>query len=74
MVNIDLTHDYPKQTTSQSVIRFQDCDPMRHLNNAKYFDYFFHLIIRPLNSNDSTIYVHIIVNDNKQCILTEYHI
>jgi thioesterase III len=23
------------------VIRFQDCDPLQHLNNAKYFDYFF---------------------------------
>lgn len=23
------------------IIRFQDCDPLRHLNNAKYFDYFF---------------------------------
>lgn len=41
MVNIDLTRNFPKQTTSKSVIRFQDCDPMRHLNNAKYFDYFF---------------------------------
>lgn len=33
--------DYPKQTESRVVIRFQDCDPLRHLNNAKYFDYFF---------------------------------
>ena len=38
---IDLTKDYPLQTESRSVIRFQDCDPLRHLNNAKYFDYFF---------------------------------
>jgi len=32
---------YPKDTESRVLIRFQDCDPMRHLNNAKYFDYFF---------------------------------
>ncbi len=32
---------YPKDTESRVVIRFQDCDPLRHLNNAKYFDYFF---------------------------------
>jgi acyl-CoA thioester hydrolase len=31
----------PKQTESTALIRFQDCDPLRHLNNAKYFDYFF---------------------------------
>ncbi|MFC0262854.1 acyl-CoA thioesterase [Fontibacter flavus] len=32
---------YPKETESRVVIRFQDCDPLQHLNNAKYFDYFF---------------------------------
>lgn len=32
---------YPKETESRMVIRFQDCDPLQHLNNAKYFDYFF---------------------------------
>ena len=32
---------YPRQTESRTVIRFQDCDPLQHLNNAKYFDYFF---------------------------------
>jgi len=32
---------YPSQTESRTVIRFQDCDPLQHLNNAKYFDYFF---------------------------------
>lgn len=26
--------------TSASRIRFQDCDPFRHLNNARYIDYF----------------------------------
>lgn len=38
---LDPTKDYPKETESRVVIRFQDCDPLRHLNNAKYFDYFF---------------------------------
>lgn len=28
-------------TESRMVIRFQDCDPLQHLNNSKYFDYFF---------------------------------
>src|SRR5690554_2048817 len=32
---------YPKETESRVVIRFQDCDPLKHLNNAKYLDYFF---------------------------------
>lgn len=31
---------YPKETESRVVVRFQDCDPLQHLNNAKYFDYF----------------------------------
>ena len=38
---IDLSKEYQRQTESKSIIRFQDCDPLRHLNNAKYFDYFF---------------------------------
>jgi acyl-CoA thioester hydrolase len=29
-----------KQLESSAVIRFQDCDPFRHLNNARYVDYF----------------------------------
>jgi acyl-CoA thioester hydrolase len=33
--------NYPTETESRVLIRFQDCDPLRHLNNAKYFDYFF---------------------------------
>ena len=39
--DFDPNKNYPKLTESKSVIRFQDCDPLRHLNNAKYFDYFF---------------------------------
>jgi acyl-CoA thioester hydrolase len=30
----------PKELESTAVIRFQDCDPFRHLNNARYIDYF----------------------------------
>lgn len=33
--------EYPKLTESKSIIRFQDCDPLQHLNNSKYFDYYF---------------------------------
>ncbi len=31
----------PSLLSSQSVIRFQDCDPYNHLNNSRYIDYFF---------------------------------
>ncbi|MCU0448554.1 MAG: acyl-CoA thioesterase [Bernardetiaceae bacterium] len=41
MFNFDPNKEYPRETRSRSIIRFQDCDPLRHLNNAKYFDYFF---------------------------------
>ena len=30
-----------KVPESSAVIRFQDCDPFGHLNNARYMDYFF---------------------------------
>ncbi len=29
-----------KRPRSKKVIRFQDCDPFNHLNNARYIDYF----------------------------------
>ena len=41
MLPPDPNKSYPKETETASVIRFQDCDPLGHLNNAKYFDYFF---------------------------------
>jgi thioesterase-3 len=41
MFDYSPTKQYPTETESRVVIRFQDCDPLRHLNNAKYFDYFF---------------------------------
>ncbi|AXG71010.1 thioesterase-like superfamily protein [Kordia sp. SMS9] len=31
--------DFPKILESNSRIRFQDCDPLNHLNNSKYLDY-----------------------------------
>ena len=34
------TLSYPRELTSQTTIRFQDCDPFGHLNNARYIDYF----------------------------------
>jgi YbgC/YbaW family acyl-CoA thioester hydrolase len=30
----------PKDLETTAVIRFQDCDPFKHLNNARYIDYF----------------------------------
>jgi acyl-CoA thioester hydrolase len=30
----------PKELESTSLVRFQDCDPYGHLNNARYIDYF----------------------------------
>jgi acyl-CoA thioester hydrolase len=41
MFDPTLLKEVKKTTESRVVIRFQDCDPLRHLNNAKYFDYFF---------------------------------
>jgi acyl-CoA thioester hydrolase len=41
MIDLNKLDQAPKTTYSRVVIRFQDCDPLRHLNNAKYFDYFF---------------------------------
>lgn len=31
-----------KRTTSRQLVRFADCDPMSHLYNARYLDYFMH--------------------------------
>jgi acyl-CoA thioester hydrolase len=33
--------DMPVEAESRMIIRFQDCDPLMHLNNSKYFEYFF---------------------------------
>ena len=41
MFHLDKGKEYPKHTESRSIIRFQDCDPLQHLNNSKYFDYYF---------------------------------
>ncbi len=30
----------PKVLQSEAIVRFQDCDPFNHLNNARYIDYF----------------------------------
>lgn len=38
---LDTSKQYATETRSRTIIRFQDCDPLQHLNNAKYFDYFF---------------------------------
>lgn len=41
MFKRDPNRSYPTETESRVIIRFQDCDPLQHLNNAKYFDYYF---------------------------------
>ncbi len=41
MFILDPAKTYPTETESRVIIRFQDCDPLQHLNNAKYFDYYF---------------------------------
>lgn len=30
----------PRELETSAIIRFQDCDPFQHLNNARYIDYF----------------------------------
>jgi len=41
MFERDPHRQYPTEVESRVIIRFQDCDPLQHLNNAKYFDYYF---------------------------------
>lgn len=32
--------NYPTELESTAIVRFQDCDPFGHLNNARFIDYF----------------------------------
>ncbi|MBP6386119.1 MAG: acyl-CoA thioesterase [Pseudarcicella sp.] len=41
MFILDPNKAYPQKIVSPATVRFQDCDPLNHLNNIKYFDYFF---------------------------------
>lgn len=41
----------PKVLQSEATIRFQDCDPFNHLNNARYIDYF-------LNAREDQVLKH----------------
>ncbi len=41
MIDYARIEQLPKITKSRTIVRFQDCDPLQHLNNIKYFDYFF---------------------------------
>src|SRR5215510_10724033 len=38
---MDRMQEFVKEPESSALIRFQDCDPFGHLNNARYIDYFF---------------------------------
>jgi acyl-CoA thioester hydrolase len=37
---MNLVQELVREPESTAVIRFQDCDPFGHLNNARYIDYF----------------------------------
>ncbi len=37
---MDTVRQLVKEPESTAIIRFQDCDPFGHLNNARYIDYF----------------------------------
>ena len=41
MIDYSELKNLPALTKSRTIVRFQDCDPLQHLNNIKYFDYFF---------------------------------
>lgn len=41
--------EYKKELESKVFIAFNDCDPFRHLNNARYVDYFFNAREQQLN-------------------------
>jgi len=41
MIKIDVNQPHPTETETRVIVRFQDCDPLQHLNNSKYFDYYF---------------------------------
>ena len=51
--------ELPKILESKTKIRFQDCDPFNHLNNASYFNYLINAREDQLIANyDLDIYVH----------------
>jgi acyl-CoA thioester hydrolase len=65
------TPPLPKELESTTTIRFQDCDPYGHLNNARYIDYFmnarvdhvaaaynFHIFDRMSTDNEAWIVTH----------------
>lgn len=35
-----MIHDFAGQPSSKMLVRFGDCDPLGHLNNSRYLDYF----------------------------------
>src|SRR5687767_8499719 len=47
--------DNSKTWESKSLIRFPDCDPFNHLNNARYIDYF-------INAREDQIMAHLNFN------------
>jgi thioesterase III len=58
MMTTTMTSAMPKVLSSTATIRFQDCDPFNHLNNARYVDYF-------LNAREDQIQQHYGLNIHK---------
>lgn len=48
---MDMYSNLPTELDSLATIRFQDCDPFRHLNNARYVDYF-------MNARSDQVFEH----------------
>ena len=55
---------FNKRTTSHHRVRFADCDPMGHLYNARYLDYFMHAREDQLRENYD--FVEMLMFDKEQ--------
>jgi YbgC/YbaW family acyl-CoA thioester hydrolase len=51
MEMLSYAKELPKVLESTATVRFQDCDPFNHLNNARYLDYF-------LNAREDQLVAH----------------
>lgn len=57
------TQNTPKVFASDCYIRFPDCDPFNHLNNARYLDYF-------INAREDQVMQHLGINFYEQAAQT----
>src|SRR5690606_23046230 len=58
-----------KQPISEKLIRFQDCDPMGHLNNARYIDYFMNAREDHLSDHYALNIYEIMKNDGRAWVV-----